>query len=185
MFSFAKHFLFCLTKIYKIDWIGSKLTPDLGESSADTQVNREKNTPEPGGVAATCRKVLFSLTLTPWMARPFSPFHAGVTLPSPGGSPFIPNLCDEHMSLRAHPHRVSHSLQHILSGLRWTDKEFWQERELFCLKGRETWWWDISGSLGALLASCAALLSAPVGNWGIFKGNPELQLGWNTLGSKI
>ena len=44
-------------------------------------------------------------------------------------------------------------------------------------RGRGSWWWDISGSLGALLASRTALLSAPVGTKGIFKGNPGLRVG--------
>lgn len=118
--------------------------PGIAVKAASTHlVNREKNTPEPGGVGATCREnwtqLLFSLTPTPRMTRPFSPFHAWAAVPSPGGSPFILNLCDEHMSPRVFPHRGSHSLQRILSGQRWSDKEFWRERELSCLKGRGTW----------------------------------------------
>lgn len=80
---------------------------------------------------------------------------------------------------------VSHSRQHISSGLSRTARNSGRNRRAFRLKKRRRWLWAISGSHRALLASLLALLSAPVGNYGRFEGNPERRVRWNRLGRKI
>lgn len=110
-----------------------------GKAVLTHSVNREPNTPEPGGVGATCRKnwtqVLFSSTLPPWMSRPFSPFHAWVTLPSASGSPFIQTLRDEHMCPGA---TSTLSLTFCAPHIVWDKQTRNSGRELFGLKGRES-----------------------------------------------
>lgn len=120
----------------------SAVFPDLSNGRIDPRcsgdavlthwVNREADTPEPGGVGATRRKnwtqVLLSSTPSPWMSRPFSPFHAWVTLPSASGPPFFLSLRDEHMSPRA---------TFCAPCIVWDKQTRNSGKELLGLKGRE------------------------------------------------
>lgn len=119
--------------------------PGIAARAAATHwVNREESTPEPGGVGATCRKnwarLLFSLTPTPQMTRPFSPFHAWVTVPSPSGSLFYSKATWwAHVPEGPSTQRFTFSTAHIVWARDDQTRNPGKERELFCPKGRGTW----------------------------------------------
>lgn len=85
MFSLAKLVLFVLLwpkSTHRTGWIGSKLTSDPGGSSTEALSKlREKHTWAWGCGSHVQRELNPTLTLTPWMARPFSAFHTWVTFP--------------------------------------------------------------------------------------------------------
>lgn len=159
---------------FKTGWFGSKLTRDRSESRSDTLGKQSEKTHlslevwEPRAGRIELGSCFPWRRLPRWLVpSPLTMLELPCLLPA--GPPPTPPFYSKatwwaHVPEGPSTQRFTFSTAHIVWARDHQTRNPGKEKELFCPKGRGTWYLDISPSLGALLASCAALLSAPFGN---------------------